>query len=201
MKKILYVLLLISGLTSNAQVDKNTMKWKLELGYTTDIINVSFGENYGIVFKAKKSLLETKRLTLMAGAVYQNSFINEDENMFTDYVDGYTRDLTVAGLLDLSIYPFNKRRFYFSAQPFLGYTNLKSKGSLYIGHLNVYEKYKNSYSYFNYGMINSLGYTFNRVTISLDVWSSLKGIFDNGRFRPGDFDSRLFFGLSVGYTF
>lgn len=199
MKKILYIVLL-SSFFMNAQEYDTTGKWKLELGYTTDIINASFGKNYGFVFKAKRKLLESKKITLMVGAAYQNSFINEDENMFTGFVDGYTRDLSVVGLVDFSFYPFNKRRFYMSIQPFLGYTNLKSKGSLYIDHLSIYEKYKNSYSYFNYGMINSLGYTFNRITITFDVWSSLKGIVGSGRFRPGDFDSRLFFGMGVGYT-
>ncbi|MCO7184511.1 hypothetical protein NH341_03685 [Tenacibaculum sp. XPcli2-G] len=199
MKKILYIVLL-SSFFMNAQEHDTTRKWKLELGYTTDIINTSFGKHYGFVFKAKRKLLESKKITLMVGAAYQNSFINEDENMFTGFVDGYTRDLSVVGLVDFSFYPFNKRRFYMSIQPFLGYTNLKSKGSLYIDHLGVYEKYKNSHSYFNYGMINSLGYTFNRITITFDVWSSLKGIVDSGRFRPGDFDSRLFFGMGIGYT-
>ncbi|WP_156167075.1 hypothetical protein [Tenacibaculum mesophilum] len=199
MKKILYIVLL-SSFFMNAQEHDTTRKWKLELGYTTDIINTSFGKHYGFVFKAKRKLLESKKITLMVGAAYQNSFINEDENMFTGFVDGYTRDLSVVGLVDFSFYPFNKRRFYMSIQPFLGYTNLKSKGSLYIDYIGVYEKYKNSHSYFNYGMINSLGYTFNRVTITFDVWSSLKGILDSGRFRPGDFDSRLFFGIGVGYT-
>jgi len=199
MKRILYIALLSSVLVS-AQEQNATRKWKLELGYTTDIINASFGENYGVVFKVKRKIVEGRKITLMAGAAYQNSFINEDENMFTDYVDGYTRDLSAIGLVDFSFYPFNKRRFYMSVQPFFGYTNLKSKGSLYIDHLGIYEKYKNSYSYFNYGLINSLGYTYNRVTITFDVWGSLKGVTDSGRFRPGDFDSRLFFGMGVGYT-
>ncbi|WP_271406343.1 hypothetical protein [Tenacibaculum soleae] len=200
MKNIIYILLL-SCFVSNAQEQIKRNNWKVELIYTTDIINTSFGNNYGFIFKGKRKIFENKTFTLMTGFAYQNSVINENKNKFTSHVDGSTRDISIAGLLDVSLYPFRNRRFFISLQPFLGFTNLKSKGSISIEHLDIYEKHSKSYSYFNYGAISSLGYTFNKVTINLDIWSSLKGFFDAGRFRPGDLDSRLFFGLGAGYSF
>ncbi|WP_438711247.1 hypothetical protein ACSTS3_22175 [Aquimarina muelleri] len=193
----------ISGFAQNEK--ENTMpdpvSWKIELLFTQDIFNTSYGKNYGFVFKGKKVWLDKNHFTLLYGAAFQNSYISESDNLFTDFVDGYTRDIGAYGVFDISYYPFRKKRFYLSLEPFIGATHLKSKGQLYIPEYSVSEKYKNTYTYFNYGFTQSLGYTINRFSIIGFSWISLKGILDEGRSRPADFDSRLFLGLGVGYTF
>lgn len=179
----------------------DTRKWKVELVATYDFINASYGNNGGFIAKGKYRLLNTKHFELFGGLAYQNSSISETDNKFTDHVDGYTRDIGIYPVFEGVYFPFRKKTFYFSAESFFGLTHLKSKGTLDIPEHLVFEKYSNNHAYFNYGLSHSLGVKFNNVSLGVTLWSSLKGFLDGGRFRPGDFDSRLFAGLSVAYTF
>lgn len=184
----------------NKNKESEQKRWKLELLYTQDILNTSYGKNYGYIFKGKLTCLDSKHFTLSYGAAHQNSYIAETDNLFTDYVDGYTRDIGLYSIFDVTYYPFNKKKLYLSLEPFIGVTHLKSKGTLKIPQYSVYEKYKNDYVYFNYGFSQSLGYNINKFSVSAFAWVSLKGFLDKGRNRPADFDSRFFLGLGIGYT-
>ncbi|WP_062055507.1 hypothetical protein [Aquimarina longa] len=206
MKNYLIVLSFVLALPVLAQEKKeNTLseqkQWKIELLYTHDLLNTSYGKNYGFIFKGKLAYLYRKHITLLYGAAFQNSYISETDNLFTDYVDGYTRDIGLYAIVDIIYYPLNKKKLYLSLEPFIGVTHLKSKGTLKIPKHSISEKYKNNYAYFNYGLTQSLGYKINTINISGFAWLSLKGFLDNGRNRPADFDSRFFIGMGVGYTF
>ncbi|WP_438422991.1 hypothetical protein [Aquimarina macrocephali] len=205
MKNYLVFLSFILSLPVLAQgqkenIESNQKRWKLELLYTQDILNTSYGKNYGYIFKGKLMCLDSKHFTLSYGAAHQNSYINETDNSFTDYVDGHTRDIGLYSIFDITYYPFNKKKLFLSLEPFIGVTHLKSKGTLKIPQYSVYEKYKNEYVYFNYGFSQSLGYNINKFSVSAFAWASLKGILDKGRNRPADFDSRFFVGLGIGYA-
>ncbi|WP_074410280.1 hypothetical protein [Aquimarina megaterium] len=205
MKNYVVVLLFFLALPVWVQGQKENKesgqkRWKLELLYTQDILNTSYGKNYGYIFKGKLKCLDSKHFTLSYGAAHQNSYIAETDNLFTDYVEGYTRDIGLYSIFDVTYYPFNKKKFYLSLEPFIGATHLKSKGTLKIPQYSVYEKYKNEYVYFNYGVSQSLGYNINNFSVSAFAWVSLKGFLDKGRNRPADFDSRFFLGLGLGYT-
>jgi len=175
--------------------------WRIELSLAKDFTNVSFGHTFGYIMKGKRFLFTSNHFDLLVGAAFQNSLIYESENEFTDYVDGYTRDLGFYGLFDVKYYPFKKKKFYLALEHFAGVTNLKSKGDLTIPELDIDESYKHYYTYFNYGMNQSIGLQIKRVNIDAFVWLSLKGFLDEGRYRPADFDSRMFFGINAGYTF
>jgi hypothetical protein len=183
----------------NKEMDQKQLK--IELLYTYDFLNTVYGKNYGFIFKGKKNFLDTKHFNLLYGVAYQYSYISEKDNSFTNYVDGYTRDIGLYSVVEVVYFPFKRKKLHLALEPFIGVTHLKSKGTLKIVQHSIFEKYKNSYTYFNYGITQSIGYKFNKLSLSGFGWGSLKGILDNGRFRPGDFDSRLFIGLGVGYTF
>ncbi|WP_103865496.1 hypothetical protein [Aquimarina sp. I32.4] len=204
MKNFLLVLCLIFTLPIVAQVQQENKnptqnKWKLELLYSHDILNTSYGKNYGYIFKGKLIFLDRKHFTLSYGLAHQNSYIDETENLFTEYIDGYTRDIGLYSIFDITYYPFNKKKLYLSLEPFIGATHLKSKGKLKIPQYSISEKYKNEYVYFNYGFSQSIGYNIHKFSVSGFTWVSLKGLLDQGRSRPADFDSRFFIGVGLGY--
>lgn len=175
-------------------------KWRLELLFTQDILNTSYGDNFGFVFKVKRPAFQKKHFDLYYGVCYQNSYIDETDNLFTKGIDGYTKDNGLYVVYELRYQPFQKKKFYVSLEPFIGLTHLKSKGTLRIPEHDVYQKYKNNYTYFNYGLSQSIGININDFSISGFAWGSLKGFLDNGRSRPADFDSRLFLGIGLGYS-
>ena len=203
---IIYILTLmisfsIFGQENTKKKDANEEKWKVELLTTYDFLNKSYGKNGGFIAKAKYKFLDSKHFNMFYGAAYQNSYISETDNKFTEYVDGYTRDIGVYTVFEIVYFPLKKKNVYLAIEPFIGTTHLKSKGKLNIAEHYISEKYTNNYLYFNYGISQSIGYKFNKFSIGAFVWSSLKGFFDEGRFRPGDFDSRLFIGLGASYNF
>lgn len=202
---ILIVLLFIGFITYSQEQTKNKTpqknQWKIELLYTYDILNTAYGKNQGYIFKGKIKFLDSKHFNLLYGAAFQNSYISETDNLFTNYVDGYTRDIGLYSIFEAVYFPFKKKKLYLALEPFIGITHLKSKGTLKIPQYSIFEEYKNNYAYFNYGITQSIGYKFNQFSINGFTWFSLKGVLDKGRGRPGDFDSRFFIGLGIGYTF
>ena len=205
MKNYFLILLLISFSTYSQEQTKNKeaqqKQWKIEFLYTHDFLNTIYGKNQGYIFKGKIKFLETKHFNLLYGAAYQNSYISETDNAFINYVDGYTRDIGVYSVFEVVYFPFKRKKLNLTLEPFMGVTHLRSKGSLKTPQFPILEEYKNNYIYFNYGFTQSIGYEFNRFSISGFTWLSLKGILDKGRTRLGDFDSRFFIGLGIGYTF
>ncbi|UNZ00311.1 hypothetical protein MQE36_08220 [Zhouia spongiae] len=203
-----YILMVVSIVSLNVFAQKNEpveqvsdKDWQMELLYTYDPLNTSYGDNYGFIFKAKRFKYQGDHIKLLYGLAYQNSYISETENLFTDHVDGFTRDIGLYAIFDLVYYPFARKKFYISFEPFAGVTHLKSIGKLRIQEHSVYETYVNNFAYFNYGVTQSLGFKIKDFTISGFGWLSLKGFLDGGRMRPADFDSRLFVGVGVGYAF
>ena len=191
----------IFGQNNTIKKETNEEKWKVELLTTYDFLNTSYGKNGGFIAKVKYKFLDTKHFNLLYGLAHQNSYISETDNKFTDYVNGYTRDIGLYTIFEVMYFPLKNKNIYIAIESFIGATHLKSKGKLKIAEYYVSESYKNNYLYFNYGVSQSLGYKFNKFSIGAFVWSSLKGFFDEGRFRPGDFDSRLFIGLGCSYSF
>lgn len=200
--KLIIIGINLLGYVVSAQNNTNEMTtWKLELLTTYDFLNTSYGTNNGFIAKGKYNLYHSKHFSFYTGIMHQNSYINERKNKFTKHTRGYTTDVGLYALTEIVYYPFKQRKFFMSIEPFVGATYLRSKGSLKIPAYGVSETYKNTYVYFNYGVSNSLGYRFGKISVQLSLWSSLKGFWDKGRFRPGDFDSRIFAALGVGYSF
>lgn len=175
--------------------------WKVELLHTYDVLNMSYGFNYGFIAKGKFNFFNSKHLNLYCGMAHQYSYISESDNLFSDKVDGYTKDIGLYTVLDIVFYPFKKKTLYLSLEPFVGLTHLRSKGTLKMPHYGIVETYKNDYVYFNYGFTQGIGYTLGQFTIQASVWLSLKGFLDEGRSRPADFDSRFLIGLGASYSF
>lgn len=199
----LSILFSISVFAQEQKTNQSSSKkqWKIELLHTYDILNTSYGFNHGFIAKGKFIFLNNKHLNLSCGMAHQYSYISESSNLFTDYVEGYTKDIGCYAVLDFAFFPFKKKKLYLSLEPFAGFTHLQSKGTLKMPQYAVEETYKNNYIYFNYGLTQSLGYTIGRFSINASVWLSLKGILDNGRSRPADFDARFLIGLGAAYSF
>lgn len=201
MKIICIFLLSFTSIIAVAQetTPDKERKWELELAISTDIINSSYGSNFGYFLKVKRSFIRHDHFEILGGVSWQNFYILESDNLFTTHIKGYTRDLGAYGLIDIRYYPFKQGKFFMALEPFAGHTNLYSKGSIEIPQHEIVADYQHSYNYFNYGVNQTLGLRFDRFNIGAFAWLSLKGILDEGRRRPGDFDSRLFLGISGSF--
>ncbi|MCF6348104.1 MAG: hypothetical protein L3J20_07375 [Flavobacteriaceae bacterium] len=153
----------------------------------------------GTIVKGKKKILNSKHFEGYLGLSLQFSHQSET-NKFSDGVKGYNQDLGVYVVSDWIYYPFKSKKIFIGLEPFHGITNLRSKGTLKIQRYDISENYSNSYTYFNYGTTQKIGYNFGRVSTSLFAMISSKGLLDNGRTRFGDSDSKVFFGINFGYA-
>ncbi|MEH0154096.1 hypothetical protein V6R21_08090 [Limibacter armeniacum] len=205
MKNYLTLIFVLISLPTLSQNPYNSpadyRRWQVAINFTTDLLNTSYGDNYGIVAKAKRSAFNSRHFQMYYGVAYQHNVIDEHKNLFSDYVKGYTRDIGAYAVYEVVYYPFRQVGVLLSLEPFVGYTHLHSIGKLKMPHHDVYVKYHHNYGYFNYGFTQSLGYTINRFTINGFAMVSLKGMTDSGRFRPGDFDSRILLGVGLAYGF
>lgn len=157
-----------------------------------------FGGGIGFIAKGKTQILNTKHFELYHGIAYQQSHQFQTDKLLTG-IKGYNSDVGTYLIFDMMLYPFKNKFFFTSLEPYMGLTILKSKGTLDIPRHNIHESYSKRYSYLNYGITQTLGYNFGRISTSLFTMVSLKGFVDNGRKRPGDSDSKIFVGISLSY--
>lgn len=201
MQKIYISIFLISFLI-NLNIDCQNQKnfWtnsRVELLLSYDMINQSIGT----IIEGKKQIWNRNHFEGYSGLALEYLY-QEEKNKYLDYgLNGHDRDLGIYGVSNCIYYPFNKKTFFIGLEIFIGITNFKSKGSLKMPKHDINKTYKNSYTYFNYGITPMIGYNFGRVSTSLFSKSSLKGILDSGRNRFGDNDSRFLVGLNIGYQF
>lgn len=157
-----------------------------------------FGGGLGTIAKGKKQILNSKHFEGFLGLAFQFSHQSETDKYLTG-VDGYNNDIGIYIVSDLVYYPLKTKNIFIGLEPFIGLTNLKSKGGLEISQYDIYEKYSNSYTYINYGITPTIGYNFGKLSVSFFSMISLKGFLDKGRTRLGDSDSKIFFGISLSY--
>lgn len=191
---IVSALALLPILSSGQVRIEDPMDIKLEAGFAMDLIN----GGKGLIIKGKRQILNTRKFDGYSGLAAQ--FTRDLETKFSDNVDGYTQDLGLYIVSDWLFYPLRSKTLFLGLEPFVGVTNLKSKGTLNLEDFDISDAYSNSYTYFNYGATLSIGYDFGRFSTNVFATSSLKGILDSGRFRPGDVDSKILAGLNLGYT-
>lgn len=205
MKNITLILITCLSFTISAQKEEvkstNLEKtWLFESAHNYDLFNRSYGRNYGISLKAKREFWRPKHFTFSYGIMLQSHKIKENQNTYTENLDGSTKDKSFMAIAELKYYPFNRRNLYISAEPFIGATQLKTEGILNLPQYTMTQSFNNSYIYFNYGVSQNIGYKIGSFNLFATSWLSLNGLWDNGRKRPADFDSRFFIGLGIGYT-
>ncbi|GGX12162.1 hypothetical protein [Aquimarina muelleri] len=157
-----------------------------------------FGGGIGFIAKGKKEIFNLKHFEGFAGLAFQYSYQSETNKLLTG-IKGHNSDVGMYTVFDIILYPFKTKKVFTGLEPYLGLTTLKSDGVLEIPKHNIYEDYSNSYTYLNYGITQTIGYSFKRINTSLFAMLSLKGILDKGRTRPGDSDSKIFFGFNISY--
>lgn len=196
MKKLTYFLfsLHISVFGQSDSLKKCMVLNRVELVGTHQL----FGGGIGFVAKGKTSIKNTKHFELYTGIAYQQSHQSEANNLLRQ-ITGYNKDVGLYLITDFIFYPLKSKSLFTGIEPFLGITLLETKGSLSLPELNIQEDYFMKYTYVNYGITQTLGYQFGRISTSLTTMLSLKGIIDEGRNRPGDSDSKIFVGLTVSY--
>jgi len=199
-RKITTLLILILFQTSIAfgQNENTKSFWsnsKIELSGTYEL----FGEGLGFIVKGKKESFSKKHFEGFLGLAFQFSHQSETDK-YLNGVKGYNNDFGMYAIYDLVYYPFKTKKIFIAIEPFIGVTNLKSKGTLEISNYDIYEKYSNSYTYYNSGTTQKIGYNFGQVSGDVFVMISSKGLLDNGRKRLGDSDSKIFLGINISYT-
>ncbi len=193
---IIIFVLLSNSLVSWGQESANSIfqkKVKLEAAFVID----PFYDGNGALLKVKKEVASKKHFEGYAGLSAQ--FLRNSEDKFSSSVDGYTRDLGLNIVTDWLYYPMKSKNVFVGLEPFMGLSTMKSDGTLSIPEYQVSESYSNKYSYFNYGATLSIGYDFGRMSTNIFTMASLKGLLDGGRTRPVDSDSKLLFGINLGY--
>lgn len=185
--------------TSSFAQEKKSKKWWptldcVELLGTYEL----FGNGYGFVAKGKSQILDTNHFELYHGIAYQQSHQFIKDKLLTG-IKGYNSDVGVYFVFDMMLYPFKTKNIFTSLEPYAGLTILKSKGTLDIPKYHIHESYSNRYTYLNYGITQTFGYNFGKISTSLFAMVSLKGYLDNGRTRPGDSDSKIFLGINFSY--
>ena len=201
MKQLFVILSLCMATTAQAQAPQEPSPWQVALTLNTDYISTSFGRNKGLWVTAKHQVAGQDAWRFHVGAAFQHHIIQESTSPFTHRVQGYTRDLGGYLLVDATWHPFAGRRLFITLEHFAGYTRLQSEGSLTLPDYGLTQTYRHLYGYFNYGVANHIGYAVGPISVQAMVWSSLKGFWDGGRQRPGDFDSRILAGVGIGYRF
>ncbi len=106
----------------------------------------------------------------------------------------------VYGVSELVYYPFKRKNVFLSVEPFLGINRYKTKSTINDVANELIDSYSDTFTFFNYGSTQTLGYRFKRLSIAANIMASYKGFLDNGRRRIGDFDSFLFPGIQLAWT-
>ena len=184
----------LSSFGQNEKSKKNMPLNRVELYGTYEL----FGGGFGFIAKGKTQLLDTKHFDFFTGIAYQQSHQSETDKLLTG-IKGYNSDMGIYLIFDMIHYPFKSKKVFTGIEPYFGLTIFKSEGTLEIRKYDIYENYSNNYSYLNYGITQTLGYNFGKVSTSLFAMLSLKGFIDNGRTRPGDADSKIFVGINLSY--
>lgn len=193
---ILSILILIQ-IKSYGQDQDSKKFWtnsRIELLGTYEL----FGSGIGFIAKGEKEIFNLKHFEGFTGLAFQYNYQSETNKLLTG-IKGYTSDVGIYTVFDILLYPFKTKKVFTGLEPYIGLTTLKSDGVLEISKHNIYEDYSNSYTYLNYGITQTIGYSFKRVSTSLFTMLSLKGFADKGRTRPGDSDSKIFLGINLTY--
>lgn len=198
-KNLIIIFFLLTTLIakSNGQGRNNNFWSNTEIGLsgTYDLFNKSTG----FIAKGEKEIMNSDHFEAYLGFAFQFSRQNEKGLLLESGIKGGSNNFGFYGINKLKYYPFKRKTFFISLEPFLGITNYKSKGSLQSSEYEINENYSNTYTYFNYGLTPAIGYNFGRIEASMFSMISLKGIFDSGRYRLGDVDSMVLFGLNISY--
>jgi len=155
-------------------------------------------DDNGFLLKGKKEVFNKKHFDGLLGLCFQFTYSSETDK-FSDGIEGNTKDLGAYLTFDLIYYPFNKKHIFISSELFSGCTNLKSKGTLSIPEYNIYSEYQNSYSYFNYGLSETVGYDFGKIKVGAFVMMSLRTLLKKDIIIPINEDSKAYFGINFGY--
>ncbi|MEN7551896.1 hypothetical protein AAG747_28525 [Rapidithrix thailandica] len=150
----------------------------------------------GLLVKWKKRWFKTKHFEGYTGLAVQYYYDEETDKLST-WVKGYNHDLSGYLVSEWIYYPFRACGVFLGIEPFAGITNLRSDGRLRFDRFNLYEEFTNTYTFFNYGVSQSVGYQLNNVHLSIFALASLKGYLDSGRTRPTDQDAKIFLGANV----
>jgi len=157
-----------------------------------------FAGGIGFIVKGKKEFFNSKHFDGLVGLAFQFSRQSETDKFLVG-IDGYNHDIGIYIVSDIIYYPFSSKKIFTGLEPFIGLTNLKTEGELIIPNYDIVEQYSNSYTYVNYGITPTIGYDFGKIDVGAFAMISAKGLLDSGRTRPGDSDSKIFFGISIGY--
>jgi hypothetical protein len=153
----------------------------------------------GFIAKGEKAVFNIDHFNGYAGVAFRFGRLNETDLLMDSGIEGGSSDMGLFATFSLDYYPFKRKRLYFGLESFVGLTNLKASGTLELPAYDISERYSNSYTYINYGLTPSIGYSFGKISTSLFALVSLKGALDHGRFRLGDPDSRILFGVNISY--
>lgn len=152
----------------------------------------------GFILAGKKELMHSNHFEVLGSLALQRTYWSETDKLLTG-IDGFHRDIGAFTGIDLRYYPSSRKKLYLGTEAFVGITNLKSNGQLVLQEHSIINTYAKSYTFVNYGIAETIGYRFGRLSTGFFVRTSLKGYLDKGRTRTADYDSKLFIGLSLAY--
>lgn len=189
------------GVSAQTDSTRKSHPFKLDFLLSSDFINTSYGSHFGSIVKAKWAIHSGQHLEWFMGIASRHSYLQESSNRFTEYVDGFTLDGGAYFVSELLLYPFRKKHFFIGVEPYAGVTHTFSKGTWKTDFDNQERTFKHHYTYFDYGVSQSVGVRIRQFSIKCEAWLSLKGVLDGGRFRLADFDSRFLPSIGFGYYF
>jgi len=199
--KLILAFLLLAILQAKSYGQDNTIPgfWadaRVGLSGVYDVFNKSAG----FIGQGEKGVLNSNHFEGYSGIAFQFSRQNEEDMFMDSGINGGSNDIGFYTTFQLEYYPFKRKSFLLGLEAFAGVTNFKSEGTLELPEYDIRENYSNSYTYLNYGLTPAIGYNFGRISTSVFSMVSLKGVFDKGRTRIGDADSRIFLGVNLSYS-
>lgn len=196
---ILFFILLATLQVKSNDLDSISKGFWINTQVGLSVIYDALNKSTGFIAKGNKEFLNTNYFEGHAGFAFQFCHQNEKDMLINSGIEGFTNDIGFYTIFNFKYYPFKRKTLLFGVEPFVGITNLRSRGTLELPKYDISESYFNSYTYINYGLIPKVGYDFGRICTDLFLMISLKGGLDNGRNRFGDMDSRILFGISISY--
>ena len=179
MKKIIVLFIVFLGVCTHAQETKISEKKGVKIDF-------SISQILGTTVKGKKSILSKNRLNVYTGVALQGTFLPY----------GYNGAYWVT---EFNFFKSSKKHLFLRLEPFIGVTNFHSKSKENLPDLDIVTSHETSYTYFDYGTIQGIGWQFNRFSVALELALSYKGFLDKGPFRFGDVDSFSIPGVSLSW--